>query len=230
MILRDPVSSSTHWMASFCAIFVTLILWRLTRGDLTRRVTSVIFGLSAVCLYAASGLFHALNLPPEQLRVYQKLDQSCIYLLIAGSYTPIIAILLNGRFRTGLLLFIWIFALVGIACQWLFPKPPYTTTVGLYLGMGWIGFLGVFGYFRAVGWTGMKWAIASGAWYTFGAVCELYHWPVIWPGVIQWHEVLHVADMIGTFCHVIFIIRYVLPYRPVDNIDRKEPMLHVQAA
>ena len=156
----------------------------------------------------------AVFLPTEELRLYQKLDQSAIYLLIAGTYTPIMVQLLTGRLRRVLLGGIWLMAAVGIACMWLLPKALHSVTVGLYLGMGWFGMLGMWQYFVAVHWRGMSWAIAGAALYTFGAVCELTRWPVIWPGVVQSHEVLHLSDMLATYCHVVFILRYVIAYRP----------------
>ena len=70
--LRDPVSSSTHLFTSFWAIFATLLLWQLTRSDDSPQFSVTIFGVSMVVLYAASGLFHALQLPPLELRPFQK--------------------------------------------------------------------------------------------------------------------------------------------------------------
>lgn len=214
--LRDPFSSGTHLVTSAWAIFATLLLRRLTRHDSTRRWCATIFGCSMVMLYAASGLFHGLQLPRSELRFYQQLDQSAIYLLIAGTCTPVMAILLSGRLRTWLLSAIWSMAAVGILCMWLLPKAPHTATVSIYLAMGWLGLSAIWQYYQAVGLRALGWALAGAAFYTFGAICELTKWPVIWPGVIQSHEVLHLSDMAGTFCHFVFVVRYVLPYVPRD--------------
>jgi hemolysin III len=211
--LRDPVSSSTHIFTCLWAIFATLLLWRLTRGDRWRRLSVTVYGLSMVVLYAASGLFHGLQLPREQLRFYQKLDQSAIYGLIAGTCTPVMAMLLTGRLRTSLLAGIWMMAFTGIACMWLLPKAPHSAMVGIYLGMGWMGLMAVWQYYKAVGWRAISWAMAGAGFYTFGAICELTKWPVIWRGAIESHEVLHVSDSIGTFCHFVFIVRYVMVYQ-----------------
>ncbi len=201
---------------AFWAIFATLLMRRLTRDDAVRRFSVTIFGLSMIVLYLASGLFHGLMLPREQLRFFQKLDQSAIYLLIAGTYTPVMAILLTGSMRAGMLCGIWTMAVAGIGCMWLLPKAPHSLTVSIYLGMGWFGMLGIWHYFIAVGWRGMSWALGGAFLYTLGAICELARWPVIWPGVIGSHECLHVFDMAATYCHVVFIMRYVIVYRPVE--------------
>jgi len=202
---------------AFWAIFATLLLRRLTRDDAVRRFSVTIFGLSMVLLYLASGLFHGLMLPREQLRFFQKLDQSAIYLLIAGTYTPVMALLLTGQMRAGMLSGIWAMALAGIGCMWLLPKAPHSLTVSIYLGMGWFGMLGIWQYFLAVGWRGMSWALGGALLYTLGAICELARWPVIWPGVVQSHECLHLCDMAATYCHVVFILRYVIVYRPIEG-------------
>ncbi len=223
--LRDPVSSGSHFLMSIWALFATLILQRLTHGDRSRQVSVTIFGLSMVLLYFASGLFHGLRIPWSQLVLFQKFDQSAIYILIAGTCTPIMAILLTGAFRRWLLGGIWLLAFVGIACLWLLPKMPHSATVGLYLGMGWFGMVGTWRYFQAVGWRGMIWALAGDALYTLGAVMELAQWPVIWPGVIRAHEMLHLCDMVATYCHFVFIVRFVIPYRPLQSHILLQPQV-----
>ena len=214
--LRDPVSSSTHLFTCLWAIFATLLLRRLTRDDYWRRFSVTVFGLSMVILYAASGLFHAVQLPRESdgFRIYQKIDKSAIFGLIAGTCTPIMAILLTGWMRKWMLTGIWLMAFAGVACLWLLPEAPHSALVGIYLGMGWFGMMGVWQYYKCVGWRGLAWAFAGAAFYTLGAIIELVQWPVLWPGVVGPHEFLHMSDAIGTFCHFVFIMRYVVAYRP----------------
>jgi hemolysin III len=219
--LRDPVCSGTHLFTSLLAFFGTLLMRRLTRDDALRRACVTIFGFSMVILYAASGLFHGLQLPRSELRVYQQLDQSAIYVLIAGTCTPVMGILLTGRIRKTMLWSVWLMAVTGIGCMWLLPKAPHSLTVSIYLGMGWLGLAPIWQYYRAVGLRAIGWALWGAAFYTFGAICELTKWPVILPGVIQSHEVLHLCDMAGTFCHFVFVVRYVIPY--VAGTDDLEP-------
>jgi hemolysin III len=109
-------------------------------------------------------------------------------------------------------------AFTGITCLWCIPYVPHEVIVSLYLAMGYFGFSGVWRYYQAVGLRGLLWCTAGAALYTLGAVCELTRWPIIWPGVIQWHEVLHICDMAATFAFFVFIVHYVIPYRaPVSE-------------
>ncbi|HEX3151032.1 MAG TPA: hemolysin III family protein [Gemmataceae bacterium] len=211
--LRDPVASASHFLMSFLAVVATAFMVRLAGGDRGRRLCVLIFGLSTIVLYAASGLYHSLRLPVEQLRLYQKIDMSAIFLLIAGSCMPTAGILLRGRFRAILLTGEWLFAAIGIASLWLLPKADHRLMVSIYAVMGWIGMAGVWQMWKATGSWGLFWICAGAFFYTLGAVIELANWPVLVPGVIRSHELLHFCDMTGTACHIVFVIKYALPYR-----------------
>src|SRR5262245_22561410 len=98
MELRDPVSSASHLLTAVWAVFATLILLRLTPKDRRRQLSVAIFGTSMVLLYLASGTFHGLfYTDPAEFRFFQRLDQSAIFLLIAGTNTPCLVVLLGGR-------------------------------------------------------------------------------------------------------------------------------------
>ena len=211
-MLRDPVSASTHLAMCVWAVFATLVLWRLCRHDGLKRWTVGCFGLTMILLYGASGTYHALTLPPEELWYFRMLDHSAIYVLIAGTYTPIFAVLLHGWWRASLLTLMWVVAAVGIACKWLLPDLPYPVTVSLYLGMGWLGALPTLELFRAVGLRGLAWGLGGGLLYSAGAVCDIVNWPVLYAGVFGSHEMVHLFDMAGTAAHFIFVVRYVVPY------------------
>jgi hemolysin III len=211
--LRDPVSAATHLFWCVPAFFFTALLLRLARGDRLRWWSVACFGASMCLLYAASGTYHALRVTPRVLEFFRLLDHSAIYVLIAGTYTPVFAVLLRGPLRAWLLGLVWGLALVGIACKWLLPIPVYSITVGLYLALGYIGVIPMVQLVRAVGLRGMAWGVAGGLLYSVGAVFDVVGWPVFYPGVFGTHEVEHVLDMGGTLIHVVFIVRYVLPFR-----------------
>lgn len=212
--LRDPVSSLSHLATALWAVFATLLMLRLTPPVRGRRIAVMIYGATMVLLFLASGLFHGLYYETlDQRRFFQKIDQSAIYLLIAGTNTPPIAILLSGAWRKWTLRMVWGFALLGVACQWLLPKPPHTLVVALYLCLGWFGFIPGWHYYRVLGWRALNWVWVGAACYTLGAVCELTQWPVIIPGWVQAHEVLHIFDTAGTIAFFLFIVRYVIPHR-----------------
>jgi hemolysin III len=210
--LRQPVSAMTHLLGAAGALYVTAVLWRLARGDRMRQWIVCCFGACMTLLYAASCLYHAVPLPPAQLRYLLDLDLSAIYLLIAGTYTPIFALVLAGRVRVALLALIWSVALVGIGSVWLLPQPPYPLTVGLYIGLGCLGMIPAPLICQALTFRSALWGLIGGLVYATGGICDTLRWPVLVPGWFQSHETLHVFDLLGTLVHVYFVAGVIIPY------------------
>jgi hemolysin III len=230
MALRDPVSSASHLLTALWAVYATLILVRFTPPRSAKRWSVVVFGLSMVLLYAASGTFHGVpytrDADPVAFRFFQKLDQSAILLLIAGTNTPILVVLLGGRRGTWCLRLMWGLAALGVACLWLLPKAPHWAVVGIYLSMGYLGVVPFVHYYRVVGWRAMNWVWVGAAFYTAGAVCELTEWPVLSsaPVRVGYHEILHFCDMAGSLAFFGFVLRVVIPHSPrpaIDDPDRE---------
>ena len=228
MELRDPVSSASHLLTAAWAAYATLVLVRLGRGERSRQLGLAVYGLSMVLLYLASGTFHGVPFTrtenPDEFRFFQKLDHSAIFVLIAGTNTPTMLVVLGGSARRWFLRVLWGFALGGIACIWLLPKAPHAALVFIFIGMGWIGVLPGIRYYRMLGWRAMNWVWLGAAFYTLGAVCELAQWPVIsdWPVRVGFHEVMHGCDIAGTLAFFVFVVRYVVPYEPLAASPRGE--------
>ncbi len=218
--LRDPFSSASHLLTAGWAVFATLIMVRLTAYRPGRRFPVVVYGASMVLLFLASGTFHGLYYDsPEERRFYQKLDKTAVYLLIAGTYTPVLSILLTGAWRRWFLRMVWLIAAAGVACLWLLPEDPnnpdaaHAAIVGMYLGLGWIGTLPLPLYYRAVGWRAMNYVWIGAGLYSVGAICELTKWPVIDPRWFGYHEVLHLTHATASVVFFLFMIKYVIPHR-----------------
>lgn len=213
MILRDPVSSLSHLFTAVWALLATGVMLRLESKSWRRRLPVAVFGFSMVLLYLASGIFHALFFTSDEERLfYQKLDQTAIYLLIAGTNTPLIAFVLRPKFGRLMLVWMWGFATVGVACQWLLPKPPHAAVVGVCLGMGWAGMVPLLSYYRALGWRAMNWVWLGAACYTFGGICELCEWPVLIRGVVGPHDFFHLCISAGSIAFCGFMVRHVVGY------------------
>lgn len=213
-LLRDPVSSGSHFLAAFLALIASCFLLRLTSRNTPRWICVLIFGSSTTILFTSSGLYHALRLPPEELKVFQLIDMSAIFLMIAGGATPLAALLVRGPLRLALLIGEWTLAFIGIASLWIFPLPDHSILVGCYVGMAWLSCAGSYFYWRATGWRGMRWFIGAMGTYLLGAGIELANWPVVWTGLIRSHELLHFCDIGGTAFYLVFLVHYILPYHP----------------
>ncbi|HUR53058.1 MAG TPA: hemolysin III family protein [Gemmataceae bacterium] len=222
MELRDPVSSLSHLFTALWAVFATMVLLRLTAGGWKRKTAVAVYGTSMVLLYLASATFHGLFYETtEQRRFFQKLDQTAIYLLIAGTNTPIVAFVLRPTFRNRMLGIIWGLAFVGVAFQWLVPQAPHAVIVGVCMGLGIFGLVPMAAYYRALGWRAMNWVwLGSGA-YILGGICELCEWPVVVPGWFSFHEFFHFCVTAGSVCFFLFISRHVIGYQRSEVGDQR---------
>ena len=228
MVYHDVISSATHLFMATWAVLATLILLKITKHHGIGRWAVGIYGVTMIALYLASGLFHGLiflkigaeglHRPEavEQFWVFQKLDKSCIFLLIAGSYIPIVVYTLVGWWRVVILTMMNLIGLAGVLSLWLLPTMNHVWLVGFYVGMGLIGLVGFRQICQGVRWRGLHWVAIFTAFYLLGALAEVSRWPTIVPGWVGPHEVLHVFDMAGTLGHFIFLIGYVI-VRPPRN-------------
>src|SRR5215217_378196 len=136
--LREPVSGLTHLVGGLLAVVALVVLLTKAAGRVDQLVAFGIFGLSLVALYGASALYHLLPVSPPATARLRRLDHMTIFILIAGTYTPICVLALGGGWRAGLLGLIWTLALCGIVLKLLWMDAPRWLSVGIYLAMGWL--------------------------------------------------------------------------------------------
>lgn len=217
MDFHDRVSSLTHLGTAVWAVFATLILVRLTRGQGAGRWPIGLYGLSMVLLYLASGMFHGINhgyRGSPSFLFFQKIDKSAIFLLIAGSYLPVLVYLLRGAWRRVCLGLMGAIAALGIGSLWLLPTMRLEYLVFVYIGMGLVGLVAIPQIAGQVGWRALFWIALEAVFYVGGGLAEVAQWPVLLPGWVGPHEVLHVADIGGTLAHFVFVVKYVIPRPP----------------
>lgn len=217
MDFHDRVSSLTHLGTAVWAVFATLILLRLTRGHGAGRWSIGLYGLSMVLLYLASGLFHGIDhggRGTASFLFFQKVDKSAIFLLIAGSYLPVFVYVLRGTWQRVCLCLMGGIAGLGIASLWLLPTIRIEYLVFVYIGMGLVGLVALREIAPRVGLGGLFWIAAEAVFYIGGGLAEVAQWPVLIPGMVGPHEVLHVADIGGTLAHFVLVTKYVIRRPP----------------
>ena len=207
---REPVSAATHFLWMLLSLPGTLVLWRLSRGDLLKRIGVAVFGASLALCYGASGLYHAV--PDRISPPFATLDHVSIYLLIAGTVTPIGLVVLRGWWRVGLLSGIWLLAAVGIALRLTTELPVRQWTV-LYLFMGWIGCTMYWELVRRVSRGKVRLILLGGLFYSVGAIINSIGWPNLEPPLFGPHELFHVFVMMGSLFHYYFMMRVVVPFQ-----------------
>ncbi|MFC4453238.1 PAQR family membrane homeostasis protein TrhA [Deinococcus sonorensis] len=200
--LREPVNSLTHWAGVVLAVPVLAgLLWYAQRHGLGAW-PFVVFGLSMAALYASSATYHSLRVGERAMLWLRKLDHSAIFLLIAGSYTPLAWYGLDGLWREVVLWVIWGIALSGIILKLLTMRLPRWISTLLYVGMGWIALAFVPQLARNLPAAALVWLGVGGALYTIGAVVYgTKRWNPR-PGVFGFHEIWHLFVLGGTGAHV----------------------------
>jgi channel protein (hemolysin III family) len=204
----DPVSSLTHLAAALVFAILAGFLIAQGRGD-ARRVTSlVVFAVSCVLLLSFSGVYHLLTPKTAARGVLMRLDHAAIFVLIAGSFTPVHSILLRNRWHWHLLAWIWIAAIAGLTLKTVYfdAVPPWLGLL-MYLGLGWLGLISTIAVARRFGVRFILPLVWGALAYTLGAVADFLGWPVLVQGVVGPHEIFHLAVLAGISFHWAFIHR-----------------------
>lgn len=174
-------------------------------------ISFAVFGTSLVLLYTASTLYHLLPLSDRGTTILRKIDHIMIFVLIAGTYTPICLIPLRGGWGWSLFATVWGLALGGLVLKLVWLHAPRWLSTSCYLLMGWLVVIAFFPLISAVPPGGILWLVAGGFFYTTGAVIYAAKKPNIVPGIVGFHEIFHVFVIAGSVSHFWLMYRYILP-------------------
>jgi hemolysin III len=208
-VFREPVSGLIHLVSAVLALAGTVFLVIAGGNNPIRLLSFLAYGLSLITLFTASSLYHLVRMPDADTSKLRKFDHAAIYLLIAGTYTPVCLNLLTGSLKWGFFALIWGFALVGVVVKLFVIKAPRWVTAGIYLVMGWMAVLVIKPLALEMPLAGLVWMLAGGLFYTVGAVIYITKKLDFLPGVFGFHEVWHVFVTLGAACHFVMIFWYV---------------------
>ena len=209
--LREPVNGLTHLFAAVAAVGGLAALLFIARTDIGKQVSLGIYGISVILLFSASATYHLVKAQPPLLEILRKFDHSAIYLLIAGSYTPVCYNMFTGFWKWGLLAIIWAFALIGVIIKLFVIKAPRWTTAGVYLIMGWMVIFALNEMLTKLPAGALVWLAAGGVIYTLGAVIYITKIFDFIPGKFGFHEIWHIFVIMGALAHFIAILAYIAP-------------------
>ena len=212
MRVKDPFSGFSHLAGAILSVagLCLLVYYASMNGTVWHIVSFSIFGASLILLYTASSIYHLLSVSEKSTRVLRKIDHMMIYILIAGTYTPVCLIPLRGGWGWSLLISIWGIAMAGIILKVLWFNAPRWLYTLFYLLMGWLIVIAFVPLVRTMPIAAMLWLIAGGLLYTVGAIIYGTKWPKLKSKVFGFHEVFHVFVLYGSFCHFWMMFRYIL--------------------
>ena len=211
--LREPANGLTHLAGALLSIAALAVLvWvGIGTGNPLALIGLIVFGLSQIALYTASTLHHSVRSSPAVEARLLRFDVMMVFVLIAGTYTPICLIALHGAWRWGLLGVVWALTFGGLLFTTRWMHAPGWLSTGYYVLIGWVGIGAAPVLFRALPRAGVIWLLAGGVVYTVGALIFVLERPRLRPGVFDSHALWHLCVLGGSFCCFWLVVRYVAP-------------------
>lgn len=210
--IREPGSALTHFIAMLLALCaaVPLLVRAAVHSGVKSLTAMTVFMISMVLLYAASTIYHSVNCSGRVLRIFRKMDHMMIFILIAGTYTPVCLLTLPKPSGLMLLAAVWGIALVGIFIKGFWITCPKWFSSVLYIAMGW-SCLSVLGQlFSLLPLHAFLWLLAGGLIYTTGGIIYALRLPLFDARhpMFGLHEIFHLFVMAGSLCHFVFMFCY----------------------
>jgi hemolysin III len=210
---KDPGSAITHFIGMLMAIFAStpLLIKAANKPDKIHLISLAIFIVSMILLYAASTTYHTLNLSERTNRILRKIDHIMIFVLIAGSYTPICLIVLGKSIGPLLFAIVWGIAIVGILIKAFWITCPKWFSSVLYIAMGWVCVIAFTPLVNTLSIAAFGWLLAGGIIYTIGGVIYALKLPIFNAKHKNFgsHEIFHLFVMGGSICHFILMYYFV---------------------
>lgn len=203
MYKGERFNSISHLVGAIAALIgmVVLVVLAARQGDPWKIVSFSIYGASLVALYSFSVLYHSTR--GRMKSIFRKLDHHAIYLLIAGTYTPLTLVTLRGAWGWSIFGIVWGLAIVGIAIDSLPQKGRRILPVIIYLVMGWMAVMAAGPLFEALPLAGIIGLVSGGLFYTVGIIFYALD------GVRHFHGIWHLFVLAGSVCHYFTILLYV---------------------
>lgn len=209
--IKEPINAFTHFLGFLMSIpiMITLTMKAYQNASLLSVIAFLIFGISLLLLYGASTIYHTLNISQKGTALLRRIDHMMIFVLIAGTYTPVCLIPLRGKWGWTLFIAVWGFAFAGILLKIFWLNAPRWFSTLLYVVMGWLVLVAFVPLERAIPIGGIVLLASGGIVYTIGAVIYAVKWSKLKLKYFGFHEIFHLFVMGGSALHVLFMFQYV---------------------
>jgi hemolysin III len=204
--LEERANVFTHALGVAMSLGLSWLAIQAFRyGDVWHQISLLIYGISLVMLYVASVIYHSTKEEKRRLRM-RILDHVSIYLLIAGTYTPVSLINLREDWGVPLLVAVWLLALVGIVLKFFFINAKKWVSAVLYIGLGWLVVIAIKPVLKHVPMHGLLWLLSGGVIYTVGVVFY------VWKSLPYHHAIWHLFVLGGSVCHFLAVMASSVPF------------------
>jgi len=207
-VLEEILNSVTHGAGALVSIagLVILIVSSSMYGQVSHIASCTVFGISLVLLYTASTLYHSFQ-KPNIKHILKILDHSCIYVLIAGTYTPFMIVIVRGALGWTMFTIVWSLTILGIIFKAFFVNRFKIISTLAYILMGWLIIFAIKPLFQTLPGSGIAWLVAGGLAYTLGTI--FYAWKTLPFN----HAVWHLFVLVGSVCHFMAVLFYIVPVK-----------------
>jgi hemolysin III len=209
--MQNPIRGFLHGSAAVAAAIGLVVLLDRSRGRTAAVAGAVIFGGALLVMYVVSSLYHSVPWEPRWKTRLQKLDHSMIFLVVAGTFTPIAIASLGGLTLTLALGVVWGIAVAGILLKALMPEIRTSLSATLQMVMGWSALIWIPWIWRELGPGAIALIVLGGGCYTVGAVIYAARRPRLFPRIFSHHELFHVLVIAGSSFHFFAILLYAIP-------------------
>ncbi|MFH2059997.1 MAG: hemolysin III family protein [Pseudomonadota bacterium] len=211
-IFREPVNAISHMAGAIVSVaaLTLMVVFAAMNASVWHVVSFAVFGATLILMYTASFLYHGLNISEKALLVFKRIDHIMIFMVIAGSYTPICLVPLRGPWGWSLFGIVWAMALSGIILKVFFIHVPRWISTLIYVVMGWLCVLAIYPLVKTLDPICLFWLGLSGFFYTAGAIVYSIKRPNPFPGIFGFHEIWHFFVLSGSACHFWLVFRYLM--------------------
>lgn len=209
--MQNPIRGFLHGSAAIAAIFGLFLLLSRAWGNLAAAVGALVFGIAMLAMYTVSTLYHSIPWSAEWKTRLQRVDHSMIFLLVAGTFTPIAIASVDGVLLVVALVLVWTTALTGILLKVLHPNVKTSLSVTLQMVMGWSALLLMPWVLSRLGLEAVVLIALGGLCYTSGMVIFTSKRPRLFPRTFSYHELFHVLVIGGTTFHFLAVLWYAIP-------------------
>jgi hemolysin III len=209
--MQNPIRGLLHGSAALAALVGTIYLVARTWGNTAALVGSVVFGIALLAMYTVSSLYHSVPWSETWKTRLQRVDHSMIYLVVAGTLTPIAIGGLDGAAVWWCLGLVWAIALIGIALKFVMPRVSTKLSVTLQLVMGWTVILWLPQIWSSLGTGAIVFIAVGGLCYTAGTVMFMTKRPRLFPRSFSYHELFHVLVVLASVFHFLAVALYAVP-------------------
>lgn len=209
--MQNPIRGFLHGGSAVASVVGLIVLLFASRGYSSATISSLVFGAALILMYATSSLYHSVPWGDSWKRRMQRLDHTMIFLVVAGTFTPIAVASLSGAQLAIAISSVWGLAVVGVALKTVLPKTAVRLSITIQMLMGWSALLWMPAIYRKLGAAAIVLIALGGLCYTAGVVVFVRKRPRLLPRSFSYHELFHVLVISASTLHFLAVYLYAIP-------------------